>query len=159
MLYYTDDLKYWGAIDYHKTNKGTLFMLVRTARKMLKDGKQIFSTMPLDSIEYNPLNGQFIDSDNNLLPLKYPKIWLKIFNIYHLNKKREYLFVKEKSYLYKKPNGKSKSEKFLINNDCALILDKRSDGWYKVFYYHYKLHTHTIMWIQFDAEKHSLIGG
>ena len=155
--YYTSDLEYWGAIDYHRTDKGTLFMLVRVARKMSKNGKEIFSTMPLNGIDFNPLNDRFTDGSNNALDLKYPKVWLKIFNIYHLNKPKEYLYIKEKSTLYKKSNLKSKSKKFLIKSDCALIIDKTKDGWYKVYYYHPHWHTNTIMWIKFDADKHGLI--
>ena len=155
--YYTSDLEYWGAIDYHRTDKGTLFMLVRVARKMLKNGKEIFSTMPLNGIDFNPLNARFTDGSNNALDLKYPKVWLKIFNIYHLNKLKEYLYIKEKSFLYKKPDLKHKSKKFLIKNDCALIIDKTKDGWYEVFYYHPYWHTNTIRWIKFDAKKHGLI--
>ena len=155
--YYTSDLEYWGAIDYHRIDKGTLFMLVRVARKMSKNGKEIFSTMPLNGIDFNPLNDRFTDGSNNALDLKYPKVWLKIFNIYHLNKPKEYLYIKEKSTLYKKANLKSKSKKFLIKSDCALIIDKTKDGWYKVFFYHHKWKTNTIMWIKFDADKHGLI--
>lgn len=155
--YYTSDLEYWGAIDYHTTDSGTLFMLVRNARKISKDGKQTYLTMPIDGIEFNPLNDRFTDGRDNPLPLKYPKIWLKIFKIYHLNKSKEYLYLKKKTFLYKKPNNKNKSKKFLIKNYCALIVDKTHDGWYQVFFYHPHWKTNTIMWIKFDAEKHGLI--
>ena len=111
--------------------------------------------------DYNVKTKKLIETitDNkDLRQQNFNSEWADIMDIYLFNKKREYLFVKEKSYLYKKPNSENKSKKFLIKDDCALILDKTSDGWYKVFYYHYKLHTNIIMWLKFDAEKHFLIG-
>ena len=42
----TSDLEYWGARDYHTTDKGTLFMAVRTARKISKNKKQLYLTVP-----------------------------------------------------------------------------------------------------------------
>jgi len=99
-----------------------------------------------------------ITDNKDLRQQNFDSVWADIMDIYLFDKQKKYLFIKEKSYLYKKPNSKSKSEKFLINNDCALILDKTSNGWYKVFYYHPHWHTNTIMWINFDVEKHGLIG-
>jgi len=124
--------------------------------------RDVNSYMTIGSFGYNMVTNEFYDNnhyiDAKYTTYAYPKVWSKIFNIYHLNQPREYLFLKEKTYLYKKPNLKSKSKKFLIKNDCALILDKISDGWYKVFYYHPHWHTNTIMWIKFDVDKHGLMG-
>jgi hypothetical protein len=132
--------------------------LIHIKRDLTKYEKQMISYVPLRSIAYNPSNNKFseyIHATNNEepLPLKYPKVWLKIFKIYHLNKKREYLSLKKKTFLYEKPNLTSKSKKFLIKNDCAMIIDKTKSGWYKVFYYHPLWKTNTIMWIKFDTEK------
>ena len=161
--YRTYNLKYAGYMDAFMESKNTIRLLIHVKRDLTEDEKKIPFYKTIRSINYQLLTNNFHEyihenGKSEILPLKYPKIWLKIFNIYHLNKKREYLFIKEKSYLYKKPNSKSKSKKFLIKNDCALILDKTSDGWYKVFYYHPHWHTNTIMWIKFDVDKHGLIG-
>jgi len=161
--YRTYNLKYAGYMDAFMESKNTIRLLIHIKRDLTEDEKKIPSYKTIRSISYQTSTNNFHEyihenGKSEFLSLKYPKVWLKIFNIYHLNKPKEYIFIKEKSYLYKKPNSKSKSKKFLIKNDCALILDKTSDGWYKVFYYHPHWHTNTIMWIKFDVEKHGLMG-
>ena len=160
--YRTYNEKYADYIDAVTETEDSMRLLIHVKRDLTEYEKQRPSYTPIRSISYNPLNNKFSETiyangNENILALKYPKVWLKIFNIYHLNKPKEYLYIKEKSTLYKKANLKSKSKKFLIKSDCALIIDKTKDGWYKVFFYHHKWKTNTIMWIKFDADKHGLI--
>ena len=108
--------------------------------------------------DYNIKTKKLINSTTgDRVEEKFDKVWVDIMDIYLFDKKREYLFLKKKTFLYKASNLNSKSKKFLIKNDCALIIDKTKDGWYKVFYYHPHWHSNVILWIKFDAEKHGLI--
>lgn len=112
----------------------------------------------IGDLAYNIKTKKLINSitgDN--VEVNFDKVWADIMDIYLFNKKCEFLFIKEKSTLYKKPNIKSKSKKFLIKNDCALIVDRSGDGWYQLFFYHPHWHTNTVMWIKFDAKKHGII--
>ena len=156
------NVKYADYMDAFTENKDSIRLLIHVKRDLTEYEKQLLSYVTIRSISYHPSNHKFSEyihakEEENPLPLKYPKVWLKIFKIYHLNKPKEYLYLKKKTFLYKKPNSKSKSKKFLIKNDCAMIIDKTNDGWYKVFYYHPHWHTNTIMWIKFDAQKQGLI--
>jgi len=130
-----------------------------------KEGRGFSSDEPaslgiIGQFNYNIKTKKLIETitDNkDLRQQMFDRVWEDIIDTYLFDKKREYLFIKKKTFLYRKSNLKNKSKKFLIKNDCALIIDKTDDGWYKVFYYHPQWKTYTIMWIKFDAEKHGLI--
>jgi hypothetical protein len=108
---------------YQELNKYDIFFM------LVKSSEYIKSWSNSTNLKYFHLFEENADD-------KFDKVWTNIIDTYLFDKKREYLFIKEKSALYKKPNLKSKSKKFLIKNDCAMIIDKTKSGWYKVFYYH-----------------------
>lgn len=155
----TTDLNHYHLIEADTSNGvvSSMIYLDKEARGFTKD--EGASLGIIGSLKYNIKNKKLINPNNDYIgPVedKFDKVWANIMDIYLFNKKREYLFIKKKSILYKKPNLNSKSKKFLIKDDCALIVDEK-DGWYQVFYYHPRWHTNTIMWIKFDAKKHGLI--
>jgi len=154
------DLKY-----FHLIEEGMEGGIISSMIYVDKEGRGFSSDEPaslgiVGGFHYNIKTKKLIETitdDKDRRNQTYNRVWADIMDIYLSNKKREYLFIKKKSTLYKKPNLKSKSKKFLIKNDCAMIIDRTNDGWYKVFYYHPYWHTNTIMWIKFDAEKQGLI--
>jgi len=84
---------------------------------------------------------------DNPIEVNYEKGWRDVMTMVSSEEAMECIKVKKKSWLYTKADIKSKSKKFLIQNDVALILDKKK-GWYKVYFYHPKFHTNTILWIR-----------
>ena len=81
------------------------------------------------------------------IEISYEDAWRDVMATVSSGEPRECIKVKKKSWLYTKADVKNKSKKFLIKNDVALIL-KRKKGWYKIYFYHSKWNTSTILWIK-----------
>ena len=81
------------------------------------------------------------------IEISYEDAWRDVMAIVSSGEPRECIKVKKKSWLYTKADVKNKSKKFLIKNDVALIL-KRKKGWYKIYFYHPKWNSSTILWIK-----------
>jgi len=81
------------------------------------------------------------------IEIHYEKGWKDVITTVSSQKSKECIEVKKKSWLYSEADLKSKSKKFLIKDDVALVLRKRK-GWYKIFFYHQKFQNSTILWIK-----------
>ncbi len=79
--------------------------------------------------------------------LNYNPLWKDIVISVYNNPKRSYIQMSQKSYLYNEPNENAKTDKFLIKNDCALVVKKTKD-WYLVYFHHNRLKTDTLMWMK-----------
>lgn len=102
----------------------------------------------LGSIEFNLNNGELTNSVPDIPEVyTYNSIWKDIVMSVYNNPERSYVQLNQKSYLYNKPNDDAKSDKFLIKNDCALVIKKTKD-WYLLYYHNTKLKTDTLLWMK-----------
>jgi len=94
---------------------------------------------------------------NNLNPkeLTYDNDWRDVVKTVFSDKQLEFVIFKKKTSLYDTTTFESKPKKFLIKDDCAFVIAKKT-GWHKIYFYHTKWKTSTMMWIKDnDLEKHS----
>lgn len=109
-----------------------------------------FGTHTMGSIQFDTQTGKLeditADIENPIL-LTYNSIWKDIVMSVYNNPERSYVQLNQKSYLYNKPNDDAKSDKFLIKNDCALVIKKTKD-WYLLYYHNTKLKTDTLLWMK-----------
>lgn len=109
------------------------------------------SFSPIGTISYNTLTGSLHDISVQLehpIELVYDQTWNEIFNAINHKDKIRCLVLHEKKYLYNSPDLNIKSKKFLIKNDCAMVLDQKSNDWYKIFFHNQKAGTNTVLWIK-----------
>jgi len=88
---------------------------------------------------------ELIVEPDKFIEIGYDNSWKDVISTLYLNKSKKCIKVKKKSWLYR--DKRSKSKKFLIKDDVALILKKKK-GWYKIYFHHPKFHTSTILWIK-----------
>ena len=121
-------------------------------RAILKDAnREAYTTGTLGWIEYDKKSGKLFDISTYLdspLELKYNTKWHDVMKTVFSDKQQRFLHIQKKLPLYTDANKTAKSKKFLIKNDCALILDESKDGWYYIYFLHPKWRSSTIMWIE-----------
>jgi len=97
-----------------------------------------------------------VDPDKPI-EINYADKWRDVIVAVVSKKSRDCIEVKNRAWLYKKADKNSKSKKFLIKDDVAMIL-KRKKGWYKIYFLHSRFHTNTILWIKSkDVEEIRMI--
>lgn len=118
--------------------------------RMINDSDKSFGSHIMGSVRFTSKNGKFenitYDLENPIL-LTYNPIWKDIVISVYDNPKRSYIQMSQKAFLYNAPNENAKSDKFLIKDDCALVVKKTKD-WYLVYFHHNRLKTDTLMWMK-----------
>jgi len=119
---------------------------------LLKDAtSEPFTSGTLGWVRYDKKSGKLFDESAHLehpVELQYDVGWYDVMQTIFSDREQHYLYIKAKSFLYFNTSEVSKSKKFLIKDDCALILNGSKDGWYHIYFLHSKWGTQTIMWIK-----------
>jgi hypothetical protein len=113
------------------------------------------SFSPIGTISYDTLTNKLYNistTQEQPVELEYNKDWKAIFDALKERNDIKYVILHKKKYLYDSPNMNAKSKKFLTKNDCAMILNQKSNNWYKIYFYNSKLGTNTVLWLK-DEEK------
>lgn len=97
-------------------------------------------------LEYSLKNRKLFDITNGLEELNFDVSWNDVLATESLPIKK-YVLIKEKTFLYLNSNTLKKTNKFLIKNDCALVLNDEKKDWIEIYFYHKKWKTHTILWL------------
>jgi len=122
-----------------------IFQIYISNEKSLEEGIGLRS---IGWFNYDIETAKLFDITNEPIEIIYDDLWKDVMTVILSDKKQKYLVVKEKIFLYTTPNKTSKSKKFLIQNDCVLILDDTQKEWYEIYFYHSKWKTNTIMWLK-----------